>query len=182
MRHISTAAKLLLVWLFVIWITSSPTVGQSKANGISLALAVSSTEFARGTKPRAVITVKNESGSPISLRSIGQFTLTLELKDKPYEFCRIDECYNAAFFPRDEVLPNNAVASFVAKLYDAYWHNSISSILLTNYPKNLFTSKPGEYNLFAELAVKADNWTARDPRLFRIRSNVISPVTISSEK
>jgi len=185
MRHIGTTAKLVLVWLFVILMTNSPTVAQSKAKakGISLELSVSFTEFTPGTKPRATVTVRNQSGSPISLESFAQLSLKLELKDRPYEFCRLDECYNASFFPHGKVLPNNAEISLVAKLYDVYWHNSISSIEAANYPKNLFTGvEPGEYNLFAALSVKADSWTARDPRFFQIKSNVVSTVIISRRK
>jgi hypothetical protein len=108
--------------------------------------------------------------------------LTLELKDRPYEFCRISECYNAVLFPPDKVVPNDGSVSLVAKLYDVYWHNTISSIQPEGYPRNLFTSEPGEYNLFAELRVRADNWTAKDPRFVGIKSNVVSPVTISKGK
>jgi hypothetical protein len=181
-RHIRTTAKLILVWLFVILMTASQTVAQSKAEGISIALSVSSTEFARGTKPRARVTIRNHSGSPISLKSFGQLLLTLELKDRPYEFCRISECYNAVLFPPDKVVPNDGSVSLVAKLYDVYWHNTISSIRPEGYPKNLFASEPGESNLFAELRVRADNWTAKDPRFVGIKSNVVSPVTISKGK
>jgi hypothetical protein len=183
MRLIGTTAKLISVWLFVILVLTSATVAQSNAKGISISLSVTSTELTSGTKPQATITIHNRSGSPISLKSFGQFTLTLELKDRPYAFCRISECYNAAFFPRVKVLPNNAAISFVAKLYDAYWHNSISSIQPANYPRNLFTGvEPGTYDLFAELSVKADNWTAADPRYFHIKSNEVSPVIISRRK
>lgn len=183
MRFIETTAKLISVWLFVILMATSATVAQSNAKGVSISLSVNSTEVKPGTKPQATITVENRSGAPISLKSFGQFTLTLELRDRPYEFCRISECYNAAFFPRGKILPNNATVSFVAKLYDVYWHNSISSIQAEGYPRNLFTGvEPGAYDLFAELRVKADNWTADDPRFVGIKSNVVSPVIISGRK
>ena len=183
MRFIETTAKLISVWLFVILMAASAAIAQSSAKGVSISLYMNATVVAPGTKPRATITVENRSGAPISLESLGQFTLTLELRDRPHQFCRISECYNAAFFPRGKILANNATATFVANLYDAYWHNSISSIQVAGYPRNLFTGvEPGVYDLSARLSVKADNWTANDPRFFGIKSNVVSPVTISGRK
>lgn len=181
MRLAFTAAKLFSVWLLFILLSDASAFGQSTANPISISLSVSSSEFSKKLKPRAFITVVNRSGEAISLDSIGRIGLELVLKGRPVTFCRIDECYSAAAFPRGGTLANNASTTLVVKLYDLYWHNKISSIDLTS--RNLFTHvPPGEYELFAEISEKADNWKAEDPRYISLKSNVVSPVTISRGK
>src|SRR5215207_3331635 len=101
MRLAFTTAKLITVWLFVILVNNSGAVAQSKANGISISLSVSSTEFTRAGKPRAELTVVNRSGASISLESFGSFGLELELNGRPVDRCRLDECFSATVFPRD---------------------------------------------------------------------------------
>ena len=183
MRLVFTTAKLISVWLFVILVNNVWAVAQSSANGISISLSVSSTEFTRTQKPRAAVTILNRSGAPISLKSFARFGLELQLKGRPVTFCRLDECFSASVFPRGGELANNKSITFVAKLHDLYWHNKISSIIPANYPRNLFTGvPPGTYEFYAVLTVRGENWKADDPRAFDIKSNVVSPMTISREK
>src|SRR5688500_17171916 len=99
MRLAFTAAKLISVWLFVILVYNASAVGQSKARGISISLSVSSTTLTRSGKPRAAVTVLNQSGAPISLKSFARLGLELQLEGKPFAFCRLDECFGAVVFP-----------------------------------------------------------------------------------
>lgn len=181
MRLAFTAAKLISVWLFVILGTNAWAGAQSKADRISISLAVSSTDFTRTQKPRALVTILNRSGATISLESLGWLSLDLQLKGKPLASCRINECFSAGLSPGRGQLANNDSITVTVKLYDLYWHNSISSIQLMNSPRNLFTHvPPGYYELYSVLSVKA--WTTGNPRSFEIKSNVVSPVAISRGK
>ena len=181
MRSASTAAKLISVWLLFILGSAVGIGAQSNTNGISISLSVSSSDFTRRGKPRAALTVRNRSGAPIPLKAFERVGLELQLKGKPFEFCRLDECFSASVFPKDGQLANNDSITFVAKLYDLYWHNKISSIIPANYPRNLFTGvPPGSYELHAVLSV--NNSTAGERRSFDVRSNIVSPVTISRAK
>jgi hypothetical protein len=184
MRLVFTAAKLISVWLFVILVSSDRVVAQSKVDGVSISLSVSSTEFTHTRKPRASVTILNRSGATISLKSFVRLSFELQLKGKPLEGdCRIDECFGTGVSLGRGQLANNDSVTVPVKLYDLYWHNSLSSIHLMNSPRNLFTHVPaGTYELYAVLSAKAENWTPGDPRFFEIKSNVVPQVTISRGK
>ena len=182
MRKLQEEARLFAVWLFILGAATTTALSQTAASGVSIQLSVSSININKSTKPTATITVRNESGSTISMGDFHWFRLELQLKDRPFKFCRIDECYTATLPLGEKTIEHGSSVSFVAKLNDFYWHNSISSITDTNRPKNLFTAVPaGEYDLGATLSMGRKDLSSDGPTYFTARSNSVGVIHLTKQ-
>jgi hypothetical protein len=172
-------ARLLAVWLFIFGVNVIPSLSQVDQAGVIVRLSISDLRVSKSRPPTATITIQNRSGAPLAMSDLSFFSLEMQLKSRPDD-CRVDECYSAALFPRTKKIEPGGEIIFVTKLSDLHWQNSISAITDGSRSKNFFTGVPrGEYELYAQLSVKAANWTARDPRYVQIKSNT-APIYLTT--
>jgi hypothetical protein len=179
MRKLQEEARLFVVWLFILC-AATTCLSQTPTRGVSMQLSVSSTNISESSRPVATITIRNQSGSTISMGDFHWFRLELQLKNRPYQFCRIDECYTATLPLGEREIDHGRSHSFVAKLSDFYWHNSISSITDSRRPKNLFWAvSTGEYDLIASLSMGRQDVSSEVPTYFTARSNSVSMIHLA---
>jgi hypothetical protein len=167
-------AKLAVVWLFIFCTCAVAGMSQPKTEGLRIHLSINTTTFNKATNPTATIAIENQTESTTAMSDFQWFTVELRSASRPFESCRLDECYSASFVLGKDKIESGTTVTYNVKLSRLHWEDSISSIS-SGSSSNLFAAVPsGEYTFQALLSVKAENWRLDDPRYRQFKSNLIT--------